>query len=101
MARLLSFLASLAAFGAAVSPAAAGADQTLCGVRAEMVSKLSERFQEMPAALGVVDQNAVLEVFVSDNGTWTLLATGTDGKSCVLASGEGWESAPLVAGRDA
>ena len=33
----------------------------------------------------------MVEIFVSDNGTWTILATGTDGKSCVLSAGEGWQ----------
>jgi hypothetical protein len=63
-----------------------------------MVAKLSKHFKEIPAALGVVDERAVLEVFVSDSGTWTILATGTDGKSCVISSGEGWQSTTVVAG---
>lgn len=74
---------------------------SLCGTRNAIVSKLAEHYQEAPQAVGVVDKDAVLEVFVSNNGTWTILATGTDGNSCVLSSGEGWQSTTFVAGKDA
>ena len=62
-----------------------------CADRAEMVKSLADKFKENPAAIGQIDGNAVVEVFVSSNGTWTILATGTDGRSCVLSAGEGWE----------
>jgi hypothetical protein len=75
--------------------------QTFCGDRATMVGKLAEEFRENPMAVGMVDQSAVLEIFVSDEGTWTILATGTDGVSCVLSAGEGWESKSLVIGAGA
>lgn len=62
-----------------------------CADRAEMVKSLSDKFKENPAAVGQINASAVVEVFVSENGTWTILATGTDGKSCVLSAGENWE----------
>jgi hypothetical protein len=55
------------------------------------VKSLADKFKENPAAVGQVDASAVVEVFVSETGTWTIIATGTDGKSCVLSAGEGWE----------
>lgn len=68
---------------------------SLCGERQSMVSDLAEQFHEAPLATGLVDENAVLEIFVSARGSWTILATGTDGQSCVMAVGEGFEpSAP-------
>jgi hypothetical protein len=75
--------------------------QTFCGDRTMMVGKLAQEFKENPMAIGMVDQSAVLEIFVSDQGTWTILATGTDGTSCVLSAGEGWESKSLVIGAGA
>jgi len=62
-----------------------------CADRNEMVKSLSDKFKENPAALGQINGNAVIEVFVSEKGSWTILATGTDGKSCVLSAGEGWQ----------
>lgn len=72
-----------------------------CGARNEIVQKLSAQFKEAPQSVGVVDQSAVLEVFVSDAGTWTILATGTDGNSCILSAGDGWQSKDRAVGPSA
>ena len=87
--------------GALLSSSAAHAELPLCGSRIDMIAKLREYFSEVPTAVGVVDETAVIEVFVAHTGTWTILATGTDGHSCVLSSGEGWDSRAAVAGHDA
>ena len=63
-----------------------------------MIKSLAEQFKENPAAVGVINPSAVIEVFVSQDGSWTILATGTDGKSCVLSAGVGWESNVLAMG---
>lgn len=93
--------ASLPVSAADLTQASTGTSQNLCGARNEIVTKLSSHYRELPTAVGMVDKNAVLEIFVSDNGTWTIIATGTDGNSCVLSSGEGWQSTTMVAGKDA
>ena len=89
---------------AAVDPARVEAPTSYqdahCGQRDDIVSKLGQIFQESPMAMGVVNQNAVIEIFVSSEGTWTILATGTDGQSCVVSSGENWESTSMVIGQD-
>jgi len=64
-----------------------------CGPRDEIVAQLGSVFQEAPNGMGMIDPNAVVEVFVSEAGTFTILASGTDGTSCILASGEGWDGA--------
>ncbi len=38
----------------------------------------------------------MLEVFVSDSGTWTVVVTDPEGVSCVLAAGQSWEEIPLA-----
>jgi hypothetical protein len=119
MIRIATLLAPVAALGLFASAPAIHADpaapaqtapqlasETLaqmntCGARNDIVQKLSAQFQEAPQAVGVVDKSAVLEVFVSDAGTWTIIATGTDGNSCILSAGEGWQSKDFVAGRNA
>jgi hypothetical protein len=45
-------------------------------------------------------ENAVLEVFVSGSSTWTIIATSTDGKSCLISAGQDWESPSFVKGLD-
>ncbi|RST88217.1 hypothetical protein EJC49_00505 [Aquibium carbonis] len=75
-------------------PSGPTASLNLCGEREQMVQDLDREFREQPLASGLVDQDAVMEIFVSPGGTWTILATGTDGLSCVMAVGEGFDAAP-------
>ena len=42
--------------------------------------------------MGLTDKGAVLEVFAPKKGSWTFLITMPDGLTCVVASGESWES---------
>lgn len=84
--------AAIVAFSAA---SATATEQ--CAARADMIKALGEKFRENPAALGVVNPNVIVEVFVSDQGTWTILASDTRGQSCVVSVGEGWESAVTTA----
>ena len=72
----------------------------LCGDRDEMVKSLIKPFKEKPDAVGVVDKNVILEVFVSPDAIWTMIATDTDGNSCLVLSGYGWDSRFLAAGVD-
>jgi hypothetical protein len=73
----------------------------MCGDRERLVQELESQFNESVTAVGQVDSNAIVEVFVSDSGSWTIIATGTDGMSCILSAGEGWESTVMVRGLDA
>ena len=74
--------------------------QEACAPRAEIVAKLDHDFKEKQQAVGLVNDQAVLEVFVSGSGTWTIIATGTDGSSCVLSAGKDWEASNFVQGLD-
>ena len=75
--------------------AQAKADQ--CATRTDMVKALGEKFHENQAARGLVNPNVVLEIFISDQGTWTILATDTHGQSCVITAGEGWDGGAVAA----
>lgn len=73
----------------------------VCGSRTVLVERLLSEFKENQAAVGTLHENAILEVFVSDQGSWTILATGTDGRSCVLAAGQDFEIALAAIGTGA
>lgn len=73
----------------------------MCGDREQMVADLGAQFNETPMAVGQVDGNAVVEILVSELGSWTILATGTDGTSCIVSTGEGFENAMPLRGTDA
>ena len=76
-------------------------ETTNCGPRDQIVAQLGTVFSEAQNGMGIIDQTAVVEVFVSDQGTFTILASGTDGTSCILASGEGWDGTVPDGGKGA
>jgi hypothetical protein len=43
----------------------------------------------------------LMKLYASDSGTWTLVMTGINGQSCIVAAGEGFEQAAARAGSGA
>lgn len=72
----------------------------MCGERTKIIAELDQQYSEAPMAVGQVDDQAVIEILVSERGSWTILATGTDGISCIVSAGESFESTTLVRGID-
>ena len=70
--------------------------QLVCGGRDDVVAGLAQAFQQRQIGYGVVGQTAIVEIYVSTNGAWTLLITDVNGQSCILAIGEGWENTLTV-----
>jgi hypothetical protein len=66
--------------------------QQVCAPRAALVEKLKSEFNEEPQAIGVTHSGGLFEILSSDSGTWTVLATGPNGVSCLVLSGDGWMS---------
>ncbi|RWM24817.1 hypothetical protein [Mesorhizobium sp.] len=68
-----------------------------CAPRADIIKALGDKFHESEAGRGLINPNVVLEIFVSDQGSWTVLASDTKGQSCILSVGEGWDSPTINA----
>jgi hypothetical protein len=69
-----------------------------CVKRTELLSHLSNKFREAPVAMGVADNGSLLEVFsTTDGATWTVALTMPNGVTCLVATGQSWESVPRVA----
>jgi len=66
-----------------------------CGPHGEIVKVLNGKYKENRRALGLINDKAVMEVYISAKGTWTLLVTDQAGITCILAAGEAWDEAPL------
>ena len=83
-------LAIVAVIGFAC-PAMAGS----CAPTADVLKQLREKYGEVPAFTGTVDNGSgvVATITVSPKGTWTVLAKGPE-MSCLIASGVGWATAP-------
>ena len=70
----------------------ANAQTQRCGPRTAIIEKLAERYGETRQSMGLAANNAVVEVFASDDtGTWTIVVTGTNGLTCLVASGQAYE----------
>ncbi len=66
-----------------------------CATRAEFVEKLKNDFNEYVSLVGVRDGGqSIIEFFVSDTGTWTVLESYADGRACSRAYGKSWVRVP-------
>jgi hypothetical protein len=83
----------IAAIGAALALSTLPAQaQLVCGGHDDVIAGLAHAFQQRQIGYGVVGQAAIVEIYVSASGTWTMLITDVTGQSCILATGEGWEN---------
>ena len=96
----LSFVAAFAAVSL-VSVAGPAKAAPPCGNHEKIVDFLGNKYKESRRIMGVVNSTAVMEIFMSRQGTWTIVITSTDGQSCITAAGEEWQDVPVaVAGLD-
>ena len=59
--------------------------------RSQIVNVLSQRFAEVPAALGLAHDGSLVEVFTSpDSSTWTMVLTRPNGMSRIMVEGQAW-----------
>ena len=66
--------------------------QTKCYEREALLKALEGQYGETITAMGIISGRAYLEIYTSQAGSWTIVATAPDGPSCVISAGEGWES---------
>jgi hypothetical protein len=98
--RLLSLLAMFAAISLISNTKTAQAAPQ-CGNHDKIVDVLDYKFKETRRVMGVVNSKAVMEIFMSPQGTWTMVITDTRGISCISTAGEEWQDVPVaVAGLD-
>lgn len=72
--------------------AADAAAQAPCTIRDDLVKLLESKYKEGPVSFGTANGQAVVEVFASDKGTFTIIATRANGISCIIAAGQDWEA---------
>jgi len=66
-----------------------------CAEHEQMVEILAQEYKELPKALGIVRGERVMQLFVSEKGTWTIVVTKTSGSTCIVAAGQDWEEVPV------
>jgi hypothetical protein len=91
----LSLVAALAAISlVGIAGKAEAASQ--CGNHDKIVDVLGHKYKETRRVMGVVNAKAVMEIFMSPQGTWTMVITDTSGISCITAAGEEWQDVPVA-----
>ncbi len=82
----------LAAATALVTTTPALAQQN-CGPRQVVVERLQGHYGETRRSIGMATQGRVVEVFASaESGTWTITVTLPNGMTCLVASGQAFET---------
>ena len=95
--KLAAVLAAVTLFSS-VGVASAAAP---CGSHDAVAKSLTTKFKEARRIMGVVNAKAVMEIFMSPQGTWTVLVTDTTDTACVIATGQDWQEVPIeVTGLD-
>lgn len=73
------------------APVLAQSQQPPCGPRKTVVEQLGREYSEVPVNRGITAEGALMELLASPSGSWTLLISLPNGKSCLAAAGESWE----------
>jgi hypothetical protein len=73
----------------------------LCGKRDDVVAQLSNKYKEAPAAVGLANGGALVEVLTSEDGaTWTIVVSSPDGTTCLVAAGQEWQALKRAASHE-
>lgn len=92
---MLRFILSMSlGFGTVVAPVQAEAQSGRnCGLRDLVVERLAIKYGESRQSIGLGANNQVVEVFASlETGTWTITVTTPSGMTCLVASGQSFET---------
>jgi hypothetical protein len=97
--RIVGAVAILA--GVQLVSATADAASPQCGPRTALLDQLAKQYKEAPAAVGLANGGALVEVLTSEDGaTWTIVVSRPDGTSCLVAAGQEWQALKHVASHE-
>lgn len=69
------------------------ASAAACAPRDVVLDRLASKFGESRQSIGLGPNNQMVEVFASaDTGTWTITVTRPTGVTCLIASGQAFET---------
>lgn len=87
---------ALVGLGGSASPQpdetqAATPNQRACAPHESVTNYLGDNFEEKREAIALTGTGELLEVYVSEKGSWTIVVSNTQGLSCIVGAGEAWE----------
>ncbi|MEM7237723.1 MAG: hypothetical protein AAF501_07870 [Pseudomonadota bacterium] len=70
----------------------------ICGKRQAILDELRAKYGETAQSRGFAQGAGVVEIFANNtSGSWTIVVTHPSGMTCLMASGEAFESMPIIA----
>ena len=76
--------------GTSVMSDGADAANTRCGNHKDVVAFLGKKYKETRIGMGLINAGQMMELYISAEGTWTMLITRPDGLSCFGPVGKNW-----------
>ncbi len=84
---------AIVALGAMIVPQVLQARSPACAPRDAVLQKLTDKYGETRQSIGLNGNDALVEVFASDEtGSWTITVTSVAGVTCLIASGQAFET---------
>ncbi|MDJ0685812.1 MAG: hypothetical protein QNJ84_14025 [Alphaproteobacteria bacterium] len=77
--------------GAALLMSSPSTAQSICGPHEDIIKKLETTYKETEAGVGLATGGGVVQLYVSEGGSWTVLVTRPNGVTCLVAGGQNWE----------
>lgn len=72
------------------------AAQTVCAARTDML-EITKKHKEQLVGSGIAGRS-VVEVYVSETGSFTVVRSSPEGLSCLIAAGQDWQIEALKMG---
>jgi hypothetical protein len=69
-----------------------------CGPHKELGKYLADHNSERHRGWGLIHDGRLLEIFISEKGTWTVLVSLPTGMSCIVFEGTDWQGKSLTVG---
>lgn len=63
------------------------AQSQICATHENIAAELKQNFGEEVQAIGITSVGALIEIYTSPRGTWTVVLTIPNGPSCLIAEG--------------
>ncbi len=71
--------------------ASAAMAQMPCATHDDIAKLLGSKYLEGVTHMGLAGGKNLIEIYVSEKGTFTVVATQPSGLSCIIAAGKDWE----------
>ena len=81
-----------ATIAALILTASAANAQSNCGPHVDVVARLAEQYGEALVAHGLINDQFIMQTFANlETGSWTIVAVGVTGQTCLIAAGTMFE----------